>query len=182
MVTYIALLRAINLAAINRVAMSDLRDMLTALDLREPRTLLQSGNVVFRSAVGSTRKLEAQLDAACAKRLKVATECFVRSSDEWKAILAGNPFPHEAKADPARLIVVFLKNATDRSAADALQKAIKGREVVRANGREAYISYPDGQGRSKLTIAMIEKHFGTRGTARNWNTVLKLGAMAGESE
>jgi uncharacterized protein (DUF1697 family) len=61
---------------------------------------------------------------------------------------------------------------------DALQKAIKGREVVRAVGRAAYLVYPDGVGRSKLTATLVEKHLGCRGTARNWNTVLKLDAMA----
>jgi uncharacterized protein (DUF1697 family) len=50
---------------------------------------------------------------------------------------------------------------------------------VRANGREAYFTYPDGIGNSKLTIAVIERKLGARGTARNWNTVLKLGALAG---
>ena len=49
---------------------------------------------------------------------------------------------------------------------------------MRAKGKQAYFVYPDGMGRSKLTIAMIEKALGTRGTARNWNTVLKLGELA----
>jgi len=61
----------------------------------------------------------------------------------------------------------------------ALQAAIKGREVVRAKGRHAYIVYPDGIGRSRLTNVMIEKKLGTRGTGRNWNTVLKLAALTG---
>ena len=60
----------------------------------------------------------------------------------------------------------------------ALQKAIVGREVVRAKGRCLYVVYRDGIGRSKLTSAMIEKKLGTRGTARNWNTVLKLHTLA----
>jgi uncharacterized protein (DUF1697 family) len=60
----------------------------------------------------------------------------------------------------------------------ALQQAITGREVVRANGREAYIVYPDGIGRSRLTTALIEKKFGTRGTARNWNTAVKIAVLA----
>jgi len=38
--------------------------------------------------------------------------------------------------------------------------------------------YPDGIGRSRLTSAVIENKLGTRGTARNWNTVLKLAALA----
>ena len=60
----------------------------------------------------------------------------------------------------------------------ALQAAIKGREIVKARGKQAYFVYPDGVGRSKLTIQVIEKALGTRGTARNWNTVLKLGELA----
>lgn len=179
MTTHIALLRAINLPGFNKVGMADLRGMLVALGMEDPKTLLQSGNVVFRSGTSSSTKLEALLESAAAKRLKVATDFFVRSDKEWHAIIAANPFPKEAKSDPGRLIVMCLKNATDRAAVDALQKAIKGREVVRANGREAYITYPDGQGRSKLTIAMIERYLGTRGTARNWNTVLKLATLAG---
>jgi uncharacterized protein (DUF1697 family) len=63
----------------------------------------------------------------------------------------------------------------------ALQKAIVGREVVRAKGRCAYVVYPDGAGRSKLTNVMIEKTLGARGTARNWNTVLKLDALVRDS-
>jgi uncharacterized protein (DUF1697 family) len=39
--------------------------------------------------------------------------------------------------------------------------------------------YPDGIGRSNLTGALIEKKLGTRGTARNWNTVLKLRNLVG---
>ena len=74
-------------------------------------------------------------------------------------------------------MAVFLKEAPGGAAVKALQAAIVGREVVRAVGRQAYIVYPDGQGRSKLTNALIEKHLGTRGTARNWNTVLRLAEL-----
>jgi uncharacterized protein (DUF1697 family) len=73
---------------------------------------------------------------------------------------------------------MFLKEAPSREDVIALQTAIKGREVVRAEGRHAYIVYPDGVGRSRLTNALIERKLGTRGTGRNWNTVLKLGALA----
>src|SRR5262249_16707814 len=179
MTTYIGLLRAINLAGVNRVSMSDLRELLVSLGLQNPRTLLQSGNVVFESDSASAAKLEALLENATAKRLGVQTDYFVRSAREWQAIVAANPFPKEGKRDPAYLVMLCLKSAADKANVAALQKAIKGREVVRASGREAYITYPDGQGRSKLTIALIEKHLGCRGTPRNGNTVLKLDALAG---
>ncbi len=178
MTTYIALLRAVNLAGINKVSMGDLREVCGALGLQDARTLLQSGNLVFRSAVSPAAKLERLLEQAAAKELNVSTGFFVRTAAEWRSAIAANPFPAEAKSDPGRLVMMALKEAPARGAVTALQSAIKGREVVRAKGREAFITYPDGQGRSKLTIAMIEKHLGTRGTARNWNTVLKLAAIA----
>jgi uncharacterized protein (DUF1697 family) len=58
----------------------------------------------------------------------------------------------------------------------ALQGVIPGREEVRVDDRTAYFTYPDGIGRSKLTNALIERKLGARGTARNWNTVLKMHA------
>ena len=178
MTTYIAVLRAINLGAYNRIAMADLRAMLETLGLEEPKTLVLSGNVVFRSASSSADKLEKLLEAASTKHLKVTTDYFVRSAVEWRAIIDANPFPAEAKSDPGHLLMMCLRDAPKPAAVKALQAAIKGREMVRANGKSAYFVYPDGVGHSKLTIQVIEKALGTRGTARNWNTVLKLGALA----
>lgn len=174
---HIGLLRAVNLAGLNKISMSDLRDLLVMLGLRDARTLLQSGNVVFRADIAAA-KLEGLLQDAAAKRLGLTTDFFVRTAKEWKGIVAANPFPDEARRDPGRLIVVVLKDAPEAEAVTALQNAIKGREVVRAKGRQAYITYPDGMGRSRLTTALIERKLGTRGTARNWNTVLKLAALA----
>jgi len=158
--------------------MADLRDLLGALGMQDARTLLQSGNAVFRSHVPAADKVERLLEDGAAKRLDLSTEFFVRSASEWARVIDANPFRDEAKRDPARLVVMVLKEAPERAAVAALQKAVKGREQVRAKGREAFITYPDGQGRSKLTIALIERHLSTRGTARNWNTVLKLAALA----
>ena len=176
---YIGLLRAVNLGAHNKIAMSDLRDLLAGLGMKDVRSLLQSGNLVFRSDAPTTEKLEELLQDAAGKRLGLKTDFFVRSARDWKAIVAANPFPAEAKRDPSHLVVMFLKEAPSRAAVTALQKVISGREVVRARGREAFITYPDGIGRSRLTTSLIEKTLGTRGTGRNWNTVVKLGALAG---
>jgi uncharacterized protein (DUF1697 family) len=137
-----------------------------------------SGNVVFRGATASSDKIEATLEAASTKYLGVTTDYFVRTAKEWQAIIAANPFPAEAKSDPGHLLMMCLREAPAPAAVKALQAAIKGRETVRATGKSAYFVYPDGVGRSKLSIQMIERAFGTRGTARNWNTVLKLGELA----
>ena len=95
-------------------------------------------------------------------------------------MIARNPFPAEAKSDPSHLVVIVLKDAPTADAVKALQAATKGREVVRAGAKHLYAWYPDAIGESKLTLPLIEKHLGARGTGRNWNTVLKMAALVAE--
>ncbi len=178
MTTYLALLRAINLAGHKQVAMADLRDLLTQLGYLDARSILQSGNLAFRSKGRSGARLERRLEAEAKKRLALETDFFVRSAEEWKAVVAHNPFPEAARRDPGHLLVLFLKEAPDGRQVEALRGAITGPEIVHAEGRQAYVVYPAGIGRSRLTNAVIEKKLGTRATGRNWNTVLKLRALA----
>jgi len=179
--THVALLRAINVAGHNKVRMAELRDLLADLGFANVQSLLQSGNLVFDSRAGTPARLESTLEQAARDRLQLETAFFVRTAKEWAEIVAGNPFPDEAKRDPGHLVVMSLKGAPDREHVTALEKAIVGREVIRAGGRHLYLVYPDGIGRSKLTNASIERKLGTQGTARNWNTVLKLAALAASS-
>ena len=157
--------------------MSSLRSLLEELGFARVQTLLMSGNVVFESDGRKPTSLELVLEEATTRRLKVETDYFVRTAKEWSEIVAANPFRREGKEDPGHLLVVCLKKAVTSSDVKALQTAIRGPEIVRVEGRQAYIVYPDGVGRSKLTAALIEAKLGSRGTARNWNTVLKLAAM-----
>jgi uncharacterized protein (DUF1697 family) len=177
MTAAVAFLRAVNVGGTGKIAMADLKALAAAIGLGDPRTLLQSGNLVFEAGAKSPATLETLLEKEVEARLGLKTVFMVRTAKEMKQILARNPFPAEAKNDPARLHVYFLKAAATASAVAALNAAIKGPETAKGKGREIVISFPDGMGNSKLTHAMIEKHLGTRVTARNWNTVGKLAEM-----
>ncbi len=178
MATCIALLRGVNVGGKRMIAMADLRDMLESLGMGNVRSLLQSGNLVFESG-RSPAQLEALLEKESLKRLALATTYFVRTADQWKAVVAKNPFTAEAKSDPGFLHVHVLKESAGAVQLKALEAAIKGRERAKLGTQHAYLMYPDGAGRSKLTTAILDRHLGM-GTARNWNTTLKLEAMACE--
>ena len=175
---HIALLRAVNLGSHNRVAMAELRACLEAQGFTRVRTLLQSGNAVFGGARRRAAALERQLEAAARSALALDTPFLVRTREEWDELVAANPFPREAAADPGHLLLFCLKDAPPRGAEAALQAASAGPARVRVLGREAYLVYPDGVGRSKLTAALVERRLETTGTGRNWNTVRKLQALA----
>ncbi len=177
MIIHIALLRAINVGGHNLVAMSDLRQLFADLGFPGAKSLLQSGNVVFESPQAADAEVERRLEKEIAKRLGVTADFIVRSAKEWQKIVARNPFPKQAKEDPGHLLVDFLKSAPSAESVRSLQSAIQGPETLRGDGKQLYIVYPDGVGRSKLTATLIERKLGIRGTARNWNTVLKLAAL-----
>lgn len=176
MASYIALLRGVNLAGHKMVAMADLRAMLEGLGFTDVRSLLQSGNLMFHGRAQAGAALERKLELEARRRLDLETDFHVRTAVEWQSIIARNPFPEAARRDPGHLLMMCFKDAPAAKDVRALQAAIKDREVVRAVGRQAYVVYPDGVGGSRLTTALIDKTLGLRGTARNWNTVLKLGA------
>jgi uncharacterized protein (DUF1697 family) len=180
MPVHLALLRAVNVAGRKPVRMTELCDLMVELGFADVRSVLQTGNLVFRSRARTGADLEDFLEAEAAKRHNLQTDVFVRTEMEWKKTIANNPYREEAKRDPAHLIVMFLKRTPSVKEVEQVQVAITGPEIVSVEGRQAYIVYPAGIGRSRVTNAFLEGKLGTRGTARNWNTVLKLEAIGAE--
>lgn len=174
---FVALLRGINVVGRNMVSMSELREFAAALGLGAPATLLQSGNLVFDGKRRSAASLERLLEKESAEHFDAAITYIVRSAADWQTIIENNPFPEEAKSDPSHLLMMALKSVPSAKDVAALEAAIKGPEYLRAVRQQLYVVYPAGIGQSKLTHGLIEKKLGTRGTGRNWNTVLKLGEM-----
>ena len=173
---YVALLRAVNVGG-RKVTMKELREMAEGLGYENVRTLIASGNLVFDTKKTSNAKLEAALEAAIEKTFGLFSEVMVRDPAEWDAIIKANPLPKKAKEDPAHLVCLVCKDKPDTKAIDAWLKTFREKydkgEQLKIVGREIYIDYGPSIGESKL---ILPKKLCT-GTARNWNTVLKLDTM-----
>jgi uncharacterized protein (DUF1697 family) len=178
MAIHVALLRGINVGGANRLPMADLRALAEREGLARPRTLLQTGNLLFEAADKSEADLELGLESAITGRFGLTVDVVVRTADALRTVVAANPFRAAARDDPAHLVAVFLKSDPTEQAETRLRAAITGPEIARVIGREAFIHYPAGIGDSRLTPAVVDRALGTRGTARNWNTVLKIAALA----
>lgn len=181
MTAYIALLRGVNVGGKRKVSMAELQAAFVGMGLAHARTLLNSGNVVFHSDRKITpTALETLLETEAARRLGLQTDFHVRTADEWRAVIAANPLPDLAARSPGHLILSCLKTVPSVDAVAALHAAHPGPEAIHADGCHLYIDYSaHGIGNSKLTAALMDGKLRTRGTGRNWNTVLKLATLAG---
>ena len=181
MTKLVALLRAVNVGGTGKVAMADLRAFFADLGYPDAQTIVQTGNVVFDAPEADPAALEKTLETEAAKRLGLKSDFIIRTAAEWRGLIAVNPFPDFAAGNPTFMVVSFAKTAPDKDAIAALEAATEGLpETLRVIGREIYIMYPEGQGRSKLDLAKVERrHPSVRATARNWNTVAKIAALLG---
>lgn len=172
------MLRAVNLGSHNRVKMDLLCALCTTLKFSDPRTYVQSGNVVFRSSERSLRRVAQQLEDGIERQFGFRTDVIVRSAAEMRDVVKRNPFAERRNIDPKRLLVLFFGQEPGSDAKAKVSAMKVNAEELRLSGRELYVYFPDGIGRSKVSTPAIEKALKTPGTGRNWNSVTKLLEMA----
>lgn len=170
--TFIALLRGINVGKSNRISMADLRVLCAALGWTDVRTYIQSGNVIF-SADADATALERDLEQALERRFGLRVPVIVRSAARWLDYVRSNPFPEASEREP-NLVMLALSKAFPQ--ADAVERVRERATVeqVECTDDALWIHYAGGSGRSKLTPALLDRSVGSPVTTRNWRTVLKL--------
>jgi uncharacterized protein (DUF1697 family) len=175
----ILFLRGINIGPNKRIAMPELRALLTDAGFEDVQTYVQSGNVVVTSGLSADR-LGAQCEKLIAERFGFDVDVIVRTAAELADVVARNPLADVA-TDPRRYQVSFLQDEPDPAAVEQIAAFKAESERLVAIGRELYAWHPDGIGRSKLWNKLAGSGLGVRSTARNWATVTTLLDMAGGS-
>ena len=181
MTAMICLLRGVNVGGHNQIKMDALRALCESLKLCNVQTYIQSGNVVFQSREANPAKLAAKIEDVIEKQHGFRPDVVLRTAAEMRDVIAGNPFSKRKGIEPNKLAVMFLATEPEQLIQDAVRKIKPVAEELHLIGRELYIYFPDGMGRSKL-VPLLARALKNAGTARNWNTVVKLLEMAEELE
>ena len=174
--TYIGLLRGVNVGRSVRVAMADLRTLVEALGYRDVRTILNSGNVVFTGPRGPTARVAAQVELALARHVGAPVRVIVLTAPELAAAVAANPLVKIAP-DPSRLVIAAPSNAKDLTRLNPLLERDWAPEALASGPRVAYFWCPNGFAESPVAEAVL-RAFGDAVTMRNWATVGKLLALS----
>ena len=176
------MLRGINLGPHNRIKMDELRAVYSSLKFEDPRTYVQSGNVIFKTKEKNSAQLVKKIQTAIQKAFGCCPEVILRTTDEMRKAIAASPFADRPKLEPGKILVTFLAAEPQREAQATLAKFKDYPEELHLKGRELYIYFPNGAGRTKLPWSSVEKLLKVAGTARNWNSVTNMLKMAEELE
>ena len=175
MTRYVALLRGINVGRNKRIAMADLRELLTSLGYTDARTLLQSGNAVFTASGRTTGPIEQAIERAIADRFSFDVRVLVRTAEQFAAAVGANPLP---VPDGSRFLVSFLDRDPAPARVRDLDPAGFEPERFAFGSKVLYIWCAIGITDSTLLPALSDRNLGVVATARNWNTITKLLALA----
>ncbi len=172
----IILFRGMNTGGV-RAPVAEQRVMAEAMGLKNPRTLLASGNLVVETD-RAPDALEHDIEAAMEKTFGLKVAAMVRTREQWAALIAANPFAAEAAAQPSKMLAMVMKDGVRPGALEACRDLAEGGERVEAIDDVLYFWFPNGQGESGIFKKATPRMLGM-GTGRNWNTVLKLADMVG---
>jgi uncharacterized protein (DUF1697 family) len=174
----VSMLRGVNLGPHRRISMDALRAVYESLGLKDPRTYVQSGNVVFRTRDKDLGKLTRKIEKGIEEKFGFHSDVVLRSSAELRDTIARNPFDGRPEVVPAKLLVTFLASDPGEEARAKIAAVRTGADELRMDRREIYVFFPDGMGKSKLSWPAIDRALKTSWTGRNWNSVNKLLEMA----
>lgn len=174
----VVLLRGVNVGRAKRVPMAAFRTLLQELGFASVRTLLNSGNAVVDAA---SADVDAHADAIAAglrERLGVDAPVVVKTAAAWARVVAGNPMPPPPE-EHARFLVAVGRTPADVRSLAALEPLVRAPDRLVLGDDAAYLHCPDGLLASPLASGALGKA-GRGVTTRNWATVLKLHALAGD--
>jgi uncharacterized protein (DUF1697 family) len=182
MPVWISMLRGVNVGPHNRIKMDALREVYTSLKLEQSQTYVQSGNVIFRTKEKNAPALAKKIQSAIGSAFGFRPEVILRSVEELRKAIAVNPFADRRDIEPGKLLITFLTEDPGENGRMAIASLKNYPEELHLKGRELFIYFPNGAGKSKLPWPKVEKLFKTQGTARNWNSATKMLEMAEELE
>jgi uncharacterized protein (DUF1697 family) len=170
----ICLLRGVNVGGHNKVKMDALRSVCESLELQNPRTYVQSGNIVFKTKEKDLTRLAERIGNEIHRKFKFRPEVILRTASDLRSVIARNPFSNRRDIEPGKLLVSFLAADPGAEARQQLLNIKADPEEIHIDARELYIYFPNGQGKTKLSFSLIDRTLKIPGTGRNWNTVTKL--------
>ena len=173
-VTYVALLRGINVGGSNVIPMSALVKTFERMGLDSVETYIASGNVLFRTGATEPRSLEARIEQALSKAHGYDARVVLRTHAEMERHVADLPRAWKRSDPKMRYNVLFLRHEVDsESILEGLAPKPGIEQIWYRPGVLYWSAHTSDLARTsmvKLSSKTIYKHL----TVRNLNTTRRI--------
>ncbi len=178
MIKYIAFLRAINVGGHGLIKMEDLRKIFESLKLKNVKTFIQSGNVIFETAGKEKDLLTKKIEKKLKELLGYEVRVMLRTEKELNAIVKNNPFKDEVLDENTRVYIAFLYKKPGKEIKNIVTSLNNNNETFHLQNMEVYcLVHKDEKKGSYFSILLLEKKLGIPLTTRNQTTVNKIKNM-----
>jgi uncharacterized protein (DUF1697 family) len=174
MQTYISFIRGINIGGNKKVSMELLKEVYSSLGLSNVKTFGQSGNVVFEYSEGKSEILSKKIEDKLKKDIGFEVSVLIRTKEELKKAIESNPFSAISKEELSKVCVAFLSDIPSKDNLGEIEKIKDSSEKFVIAGKEIYLFFQKGYGRTKLTNNFFEKKLKVKSTTRTVNVIKKL--------
>jgi uncharacterized protein (DUF1697 family) len=179
MAVYVVCLYSIGVKHGHRLHMGDWRSMMLGMGLRNPRTLIATGNATFEASIEPVGRLENRFEDAFEEAFGRRVDAIVRRAASFRRVVGGNPFFRQSKQDGSRVVVRLMRKPLRKSLLPELERYAAQGETLRIVRGDLWIHFAHDINRSRLLRVLTRKRLGV-GTIRNWNTVCGLDRMLQE--
>jgi uncharacterized protein (DUF1697 family) len=177
MITYVALLRGINVSGQKMIKMDHLKSFFESMKLQNMRTYIQSGNVLFESAEKDAQSLTKKIEKGIEDTYSFQVSVILRTVDELESVISQSPYKLEEMKETDSLYVSFLAEAPTSEAIEKCMTFQNDLDEFIIQNREVYILIHKSYGNSQFSNNFLEKKLKVVATTRNWATVNKLISM-----
>ncbi|MFN8283904.1 MAG: DUF1697 domain-containing protein [Chitinophagales bacterium] len=178
MVTFICILRGINVSGKNKILMQDLKALFESMSFKNVKTYIQSGNVVFDAK--STKNLETIIQQKIKEQYGFDVPVIIRTVDEITSILKQNPYLKQKNIELDKLHITFLSEQPSKENLTKINTYNFEPDVFEIIGNDVYLHCPNGYGNTKLSNTFFENKLKVTATTRNWKTVNEIAKLCNQ--
>ncbi len=170
----VALFYSVILNATRRISKQDLQQVAARAGVDFVATVLSTGNLIFRDPADAA-VLERRIEAATLQILGKGIAVFVRRSEDFRALVAANPFPAETAMNPRRVGVRVLRSPASQQSVDRISAKVRPNERFVVQDRALWLVTQDDLSKTPLLTAVSAPWVG-QGTLRSASALLKIAA------
>jgi len=170
----IALLRGINVGGHKVIKMAELKRVFESIGLKQVKTYIQSGNIVFQSEEDIIF-LKERIQFEIKNVFDFDVSVMLSTHDEFINMIKRCPYEVDSLLEGESIHVAFLANELSEKEKDQLLMQKNETEDCYIHEKVVYLFFKNSIRNSKLMNQFQKLH--TPATVRNWRTVNKLKAI-----